>query len=449
MKEEQWRNERDDRTLLYAKRRLDPNRWTALTAPFSHVERYDCQVWLLTAANLLSRMSPSVALSFPDTPVHPALPWTNGSLHNLILSQMRAADPFGKYEVRPIAMTDYRMHFGPEGAHSNIIHGSGWNTYLGPSPSPLPESEDTNPFGPAFAAVVAASQLFVHDFSPPKTPITMNALTWREELAPANPPVPQEVLGDIWVVGAGSVGTASLYFLVLANRPFRSMLIDMDRVKRWNLNRSPIFSEADVGQYKVDVAKAFLEQAGITDVKTQTAPLHEVEAWSSRRPGTPDVMISAANEQNVRYHIESMCPPVQLYGTTGRNWQFSLIRHIPLVEACSCCLFPPDAPSAPMACATVPPNPEDTDQEQADAALPFLSFGAGLMTAADILKLSLPGYPFTPNNVSLATRPKPRLSAFHLPQQQNCICRQRSEGVHRKMIKDNRYATLSDIRVLA
>ena len=50
MKEEQWRDERDDRTLRYADRRLDPDRWIALTAPLSHVERYDCQVAFLTAA---------------------------------------------------------------------------------------------------------------------------------------------------------------------------------------------------------------------------------------------------------------------------------------------------------------------------------------------------------------------------------------------------------------
>lgn len=33
--------------------------------------------------------------------------------------------------------------------------------------------------------------------------------------------------------------------------------------------------------------------------------------------------------------------------------------------------------------------------EQIDAALPFLSFAAGLMAAAEMLKLALPGYPFS------------------------------------------------------
>ena len=100
MNEEQWRRERDDRTLRYAQRRLDPQRWIAVTAPSAYVWRYDGQVALLTACNLLGRMSPSVVLAFPDKPVHPALPWSNYSLHELILAQMRAADPYGHFTVR-------------------------------------------------------------------------------------------------------------------------------------------------------------------------------------------------------------------------------------------------------------------------------------------------------------------------------------------------------------
>ena len=71
------------------------------------------------------------------------------------------------------------------------------------------------------------------------------------------------------------------------------------------------------------------------------------------------------------------------------------------------------------------------------------------MTKADIFKLSLPGYPFTPNNVSLSTRPKPHLSAFRLPRKENCICREKSEAVHQKMLEGGRYAALTDSFVQA
>ena len=442
MNEEQWRAERDDRTLRYAGRRLNPDRWIAITAPLPYVRRYDGQVALLTAANLLGRMSPSIALSFPDAPVHSALAWSNHSLHELILAQMGTADPHGRFRVRPAASSDHRMQFGADG-RGPVIHGTGWNAYIGRGPSPLPDAGDGNPTGAALAAVLAVSQLFVHNFAPPAETIVANTLTWSAGIAPAAPAVPVDHLGDIWVVGAGSVGTAALYFLALANRPFHSALIDMDIVKRWNLDRSPVFPEADVGRLKVEAARDFLADAGQTNIRTESCPLHEAQTWSARVPGSPDILISAANEQNVRYHIEAQYPPLQLYGTTGRNWQTSLIRHIPLTEACSCCLFPDDAPRAAMACASAPAQTAAAEDEQVDAALPFLSFGAGLMTATEILKAALPGYPFSANRVTLTTRQVPRFAASRIPHRPGCICGQRRQSVHKTMLEGGKYTHLS------
>lgn len=437
MSEENWRRERDDRTLRYAGRRLDPDRWISITAPLSYVWRYDGQVALLTATNLLGRMTPSLALSFPDAPVHPSLPWSNHSLHQLILAQMRAADPYGRFCVRASLPSDYELCFGPEG-RAVVVHGMGWNAFVGPGPSPLPPAEDGNPTGGAFAAILAASQVFAHNFGPLDQPILSNALTWNAGLASVSPRIPAEPLGDIWVAGTGSVGTAALYFLALGNRPFSSTLIDMDTIKRWNLDRSPIFTEDDVGRPKVEVTRDFLNDAGFQNLRIERCPLHEADTWTGRGPGTPDVLISAANEQNARYHIEAQHPPIQLYGTTGRNWQASLIRHIPLIEACSCCVFPDEAPSPQMACASGPPM-VTANEEQVDAALPFLSFSAGLMTAAEVMKLSLPGYPFTSNRVTLTTRPTPRLVASRIPHRSGCICTERSQSIHRKMLEGGKH----------
>ncbi|MCG6859668.1 MAG: hypothetical protein LJE70_00025 [Chromatiaceae bacterium] len=47
MNEQQWHDERDDRTLRYAERRLDPKRWIAITADPAYVEKYEGQVALL------------------------------------------------------------------------------------------------------------------------------------------------------------------------------------------------------------------------------------------------------------------------------------------------------------------------------------------------------------------------------------------------------------------
>src|SRR4051794_22247039 len=75
MDKQHWYDQRDDRTLRYGARRLDHSRWIAVSATPEHLRRYDGQVAAIVAANLLSRMTPSVAISFPDVELHPALPW--------------------------------------------------------------------------------------------------------------------------------------------------------------------------------------------------------------------------------------------------------------------------------------------------------------------------------------------------------------------------------------
>jgi molybdopterin/thiamine biosynthesis adenylyltransferase len=320
----------------------------------------------------------------------------------------------------------------------------GWNAYLGPAPSPLPDADDGNPFGAAFAVILAVSQLFVHRLAPLTGRFLANALTWCAESTPSALTTPAGHLGTIWIIGTGSVGTATLYFLTMATRRFSAVLIDKDRVKRHNLDRSPIFTDGDVGRLKVEAACDFLRNAGVSAVQVEACALHESTFWIGRSAGTPDLLIAAANELNVRYHIEAQYPPVQLYGTTGHNWQASVIRHIPFIEACSCCLFPDELPHAAMACASAPIETGSNGSEQVDAALPFLSFAAGLMTAGEVLKLSLPGYPFNTNRVTLSTRPSPRLVPARVPKRPLCICEERSKSVHQEMIKGNKHAWLNE-----
>jgi hypothetical protein len=441
MTEQQWRDERDDRTLRYAERRLDPNRWIVLTIEPDYVERYEGQVALLTAANLLGRMSPSVALSIPDLPTHIRLPWRNRPFPELILSGMQAADPFGRFCRRRPLPTDSRLHLGRSG-HDYVAHGIGWNVFVGPGPSPLPHDHNENPIGAALSAIVAVSQLFVHNLDTPATGCVLNAFSWANGFEEHDSCLPSDV-GSICVVGAGSVGTAALYFLALSGCGFAPTLIDMDRVKIHNLDRSPIFVAHDVGLTKVAATRRFLAEVGIENAPVDEHALHESPLWIERSAGTPDILVSAANEMNVRYHIESRYPPVQLYGTTGRNWQSSVIRHIPLTEACSCCLFRPDLPQPAMSCATGPAISGNGNVQQVDASLPFLSFAAGLMTAAEIMKLSVPGYPFATNRITLSTRPYPRLVPARIPRQSACICAERSKNVHRRMLQGGKYAFLA------
>src|SRR5258708_30173939 len=116
----------------------------------------------------------------------------------------------------------------------------------------------------------------------------------------------------------------------------------MDMVKMHNLDRSPIFNavDADAKSNKVDVGEFYLRGVGANSVSSHACALHEAPDWVNRPSGRPDVIISAANERKVRNFIEEGFPPIQLYATTGKHWQVALIRHVPMKDPCSLCLFP-------------------------------------------------------------------------------------------------------------
>lgn len=373
-------------------------------------------------------MTPSVALCFEDVAVHEALPWTGQSLHQVALAQMRASDPYGAFLARGAEAGDYRFHLGADGV-AGIVYGSGWNAYIGPGPAPFIASDELNVFGAALAVIAAASQTFVHSFAPPHDAISLNALTWRNELVSEHPPCPTS-FGEVWTVGTGSVGTAALYFMSLASRDFSTRLFDHDRVKRQNLDRSPVFIASDVGDLKVEAVERYLKAIGLQDVQVEPHALHQCDAWLNREAGRPDVVIAAANEMKVRYFIEAGYPPLQLYGTTGKNWQAAGVRHEPTRAACSLCLFPDDAAPGDTACATAPAM----TKSEVDAALPFLSFAAGLMTAAEVAKRTLPGFPFNPDRVIFNTRPHPHLVPAPLLHRAGCFCESRDRDIHAAML---------------
>lgn len=445
-REKKWREERDDRSLRYEGRVFDPNRWITISVEPDYASRYDGQVAILTAANLLGRMTPSVALDVPSVPLVEGLPFAGVSLPKFLQDQLYMSDPYGKFCCRQPRKEDYVIYFGKTG-FSNLAHGSGWNFYLGPTSSPLTNDETINPVGPVLSAVLAVSEAFRTRLAKPSgKAILFNALTWETRvLKPDVAPLPSQLdLGELWTVGTGSVGTAILYFLSLATHNFSAALFDMDKVKTHNLDRSPLFVNDDVGKNKVDVMKRYLNHVGINKVQVAPSALDEAELWRTRKQGVPDIMISAANERNVRSVIENSYPPIQIYGTTGECWQASAIRHIPLSDPCSTCLFP-DADYKPTMCATgtLAKGKEYSEEQQIDAALPFLSFAAGAMAVAEILKLGLPNYPFSENRVVLYMGNIPRCVPASLPVRQNCLCQQRSANVHHKMINGTRFSKLT------
>ena len=442
MDQKQFYARLNDRLARYGASKLDPARVIAITASPDYLASYDGQVAALVACNLLGRLSPSVQIAFSDVAIHPRLPWAGRPLVRQALDGMRAADPFGSYDTRPAAAGDFRFHLGPDG-HDTLVHGAGWNAYIGRGVSPLPSAPDVG-VGAALAVVLGAAHLFRTRFGAMTASFTCNAWDWTDApsligFSPLGAP-----LGHVMTAGLGSVGSAANYFLTLATRDYRASLVDPDHVGVHNITRSPIFTNADaeVDLAKVDAVAAFLRGAGVEDVAVDANALHGSALWNNREAGSIDVLISAANEFNVRYHIEMGFPPIQLYATTGRNWQATLMRHTPGANACSLCMFPPDDQFAPTACAADKPIAKTASvaEVRTDAALPFLSFGAGLMTAAEILKLSVPGYPFSAERVMLGLRDQPLLAGSPIAHRNGCLCEGRRAEVHKAAIAGSRYA---------
>ena len=227
-------------------------------------------------------MTPSVAISVPDTTLLAPLPWAGQPLHEFLLTQMRAADPEGRFAIRPPMDGDVILRLGPMG-DGNVAHGRGWDAYLGPSPSPLSTNNSRpNPFGAALSAVLAVARHFAHDLEPPPFEFVCNAFNWREARASADTPPPAlDNIGKLWFVGAGSVGTATIYFLTLATRSFSAALFDMDEVKIHNLDRSPVFSAEDAEHKikKVLAAESYLRAVGVDDIVSEPCALDDAPLW--------------------------------------------------------------------------------------------------------------------------------------------------------------------------
>ena len=447
MNEQDFHRRWSDRASRYpGSQPLPPGRTVHLHIDPGYAGTYAGQVAAITAASLFGRMTTTVAFDAPSLAVADLLPWRGVALDDLIMRTLEATHRFGRHEQRAANSEDLRLVIGP-GGPGLVIDGNGWAAYHGTEPSPLTQSDEPNPYGAAFAVIAAAAQIQRQPHTTPGEPLSVDTYHWQPGTPPSEAPTvtPDFDLGELWSVGVGSVGSCVLFFLSLITRAYQAVLIDGDKVKVENVTRSAMFSWQDAvdEKPKVEVAARWLHNAGVEQIEPHIAWLDQIpERWRRRQPGTPDILIAAANERNVRPQIEGMYPPLQVYATTGRNWQTTLFRHIPLVDACSCCVPDVEIAAPPTLCATGPPSPTASSQEQDDVALPFLSYAAGLMTAAEITKLALVGNIETPNRVFF--EPGRRPLPVSLKKKPTCPCQHRNAALHRKLIRGSRFARLSE-----
>ena len=338
-----------------------------------YAETYAGQVAAITAASLFGRMSRSVEIEAPSVPVLTPLPWEGAKLDEIVKGTLDAVHRPGKDQLSA-GRKSLRVVIGPRG-EGLVAHGSRWGAYRGNGPSPFAESDEPNPFGAAFAVIMAAAQLQMDPQPTAIESVSVDTYLWKAGLPPTTAPEMSRgfEVGEVWSVGVGSVGSCALFFLSLITRAFQAVLVDADKVKVENVTRSALFSLQDAVQKiaKVEAARRWLDEVGVERIDPYGVWLDEIpDRWLRRQAGTPDILISAANEWNVRSVIESAYPPLQVYATTGRNYQATLFRHIPLRDACSRCVPGAEAPGPPPLCATgSAAAPSDKGAERDDVAL--------------------------------------------------------------------------------
>jgi hypothetical protein len=189
----------------------------------------------------------------------------------------------------------------------------------------------------------------------------------------------------VLVVGAGAVATALLYWARELGTTGGWDVVDGDVAELHNTNRCLTMTAADCGwpdgePTSTPVAKAATAARAIG----ARAHLQWYDHWQPHHQARHDLVLPLANGRDVRTLIAQRGEPLLLHATTSPNWTAELHRHRPALDDCLACRIP-DMARPQLTCSTGPAVPEEPGSP--DAALPFLSAGAGLLLAATLADL--------------------------------------------------------------
>ncbi len=353
------------------------------------------QVLLLALSNQLARFCRCAGFSGPNAPLLVPAPLGGTSLHDAIATGCYRIDPCGRWEIGEVPQAVFRLGVGRQSGRADIFLGAaGWIAYVVDQATDLPPHADnaSDVLGAGMAACFGVANAFKVSLGLPQQLIHGTLSLWsfgQIGQALQGPPLVATDLGDVLMVGAGAVAAALIYWLSFLPISGRWDIVDHDEVQLDNTNRGPLFTAEDAGwgdhsrKKKANVLARYLEHAQPHDYW-----FDEFEAGGRRW----DLILPLANERKVRGLLQASRPPLMIHATTSPNWQTQLHRHRPGRDRCLACRLP-DANLPTPACAAAPLYVPDSGQGRPpDAALPFLSAAAGLLIAADLLRLGLDGY---------------------------------------------------------
>jgi hypothetical protein len=380
---------------------------------------------LETLGNLLARFCPHVTFVLSSAQAD-RLEIDRG------IKSMRAADPFGQFEVAtqfPPHDIEIRLGGGTTKPTSQVAFSfEGWTARVSGEPSALvalPDPAHYHAAGAELAACLAGAATFrfwIERTTAGVNPFIFDLFNLDETEGDPFTTAPLSYdprILDLLMVGAGSVGSACAYFLPRFGFRGNVDVVDLDEVEVENLDRSPLFEVQHDGLAKAIVVADYLRDRGI-GATAHPSTWNEFVQQNPTDLRKHDAWLALANEHGVRRSMQSNYPPVTLQASTGRNWGVQFGRHTPFVDDCQLDRFP-EEPAGPLMCAEGPVRL--VSGKQIDAALPFSSFTAGLLVAAAAARMAIGELQRGPNMALLAFEPKFNLLTMNRRAGAYCACR--------------------------
>lgn len=192
-------------------------------------------------------------------------------------------------------------------------------------------------------------------------------------------------VGRVLQAGIGAVGCGLGLAVVIVGTNAEWTIVDRDEIDVSNLNRQVLFLAQDAG-WPMAPAAGKAPTAARRIALATGANIRPEAHWYADSPAstqtTFDVILALANDGGVRSDLQARQPTVLLHATTSAHWQAQAHRHVAGRDDCIDCRIAPDA--GRMRCSTG--RVEETGPRM-DAALPFLSMTAGLLVAAQMIRL--------------------------------------------------------------
>ena len=420
---------RSDRTAKCLDGRLPAEIHCVVSVDDAWAQTRDSPAALETLCNLLGRFCRKVSLLLP---AHQQ----SAIAGEWLIAVLKRSDPFGEFSVVQDAVeADVHLRLGSRGGpEGRTVYWSfrGWTASISNIAHQAPYSAGDSRVGAELAACLAGAAAFrfwqersvtgIGQFSIDLFRITEIAWDSNED---DRPDILVAKTLKVLLVGAGSVGSATAYFLPRLGFQGFVDTVDQDIVKVENLDRSPIFTVAQVNDNKAEAVTTYLKSKKIG------AAFHPV-MWNEFLATQPqllrchDVWLPLANEHGVRRAMQANYPQLCIQASTGRNWNVNYGRHIPFVDDCLVDRFPEER-SVPLACAEG--KIETASGEKADAALPFSSFLAGLFVAAAVIRLALGQERVGDNAAYLSVSPVFSLWTMSRAPRPRCICQEMNRTV--------------------